>query len=125
MFHRLARLAVAIALLQICGGHWGLLQAIAWAGMVVNYAQTEESIPAALEKTFDGNHPCALCVAVKEGRGEEKKQEIAKTLVKLEAVLSIRIPVKQPEAEGCEYQIVSESAERLAFPPLSPPPLRA
>ena len=125
VLHRLAKLAVAIALLQICGGHWGMLQAIAWAGMLVNYTRSEASISTALEKTFDGEHPCDLCVAVKVGRDAEKKQETAKTLVKYEAVLAAKPLAFEPHSSSWEYSLSDEAAERVGFPPLSPPPVRA
>jgi hypothetical protein len=123
LLSRVAKLLVAIALLQICGGHWGLLQGVAWAGMFVSYASREASLPDAIEKTFSGDNPCKLCVAVQEGRGMEKKNEVMKTLVKLEAVLSPVRVLPVPEEEHCKYAPVDEAAEQIAFPPISPPPL--
>ena len=93
--------------------------------MVVNYTQDGTSITTALEKTFDGDHPCNLCVVVKEGRDAEKQQEVAKTLVKYEAVLLARPLVVEPCGVNYSYAELTETAERIAFPPLSPPPLSA
>jgi hypothetical protein len=67
-------LAIALALAFSIGVHWGFLQSVAWVGMVVNYAQ-EGSVGKALAKTFDGNHPCALCKQIAKGRQSEKKPE--------------------------------------------------
>ena len=33
------------------------------------------SLSEAVTKTFDGQHPCALCKFVQDGRAEEKEQE--------------------------------------------------
>jgi hypothetical protein len=63
-----------IAFFQLIGGHWAVLQAGAWMGMVMAYARNG-SVSAAISKTFDGKHPCPVCCAVQEGR----KQEEAKT----------------------------------------------
>lgn len=112
-------------MLQICGGHWGMLQGVAWAGMFVTYASQEASLPEAIEKTFSGDNPCKLCTAVQEGRGQEQKNETAKTLVKFEAVLPAARLVEIPEGESCRYRVMNDTAERIAFPPHSPPPLAA
>ncbi len=54
------------------GFHWAALQSAAWIGMTVKYAQNS-SLGDALEKTFDGKHPCKLCKFVQEGKQAEKK----------------------------------------------------
>ena len=102
-----------------------MLQGVAWAGMFVTYASQEASLPAAIEKTFGGDNPCKLCTAVQEGRGQEQKNETAKTLVKLEAVLIAARLVEMPEGEPCRYTMIDDLAERISFPPASPPPLAA
>ena len=72
MARRLFQLCVAAALIIAVGGHWAVLQSVAWVSMAVNYSQTD-SIDVALEKTFSGKNPCKLCLAVKKGKQEEKK----------------------------------------------------
>lgn len=56
------------------GLHWALLQTVAWTGMLVRYAQTD-NFATAVSKTFDGDHPCPLCVAVEQGRAAERQQD--------------------------------------------------
>jgi hypothetical protein len=56
------------------GLHWAVLQTVAWTGMLFTYSR-DASFKEALTKTFDGQHPCPLCKAIKQGRAEEKKQE--------------------------------------------------
>jgi hypothetical protein len=66
--------AITVLLLVLSLGlHWALLQTVAWTGMLVAYAQ-KGSIAQAITKTFDGDHPCALCKVIKQGRAEEKRQ---------------------------------------------------
>jgi len=41
-----------------------LVQSIAWAKMVVEYRQGN-GLRASLQKTFDGVHPCSMCLNVR------------------------------------------------------------
>ena len=70
MSSRLLKLPVVLALMVSIGLHWAFLQSVAWVGMVVSYSQTD-SLSIALEKTFDGQHPCRLCHFVKDGQQQE------------------------------------------------------
>jgi hypothetical protein len=65
--------AGALALLLLVGGHWAVLQSLAWARMVVVYSQ-HDSLSTALRKTFDGRHPCALCLRIRYGQQEEQQK---------------------------------------------------
>ena len=49
----------ALAILQISGGHWALLQTSAWVGMIIQYSQ-RAGLKAGLTQTFDGDHPCSV-----------------------------------------------------------------
>lgn len=118
----LAKLLAVIAAVQLLGGHWLALQSVAWVGMVISYAQ-EESFADALEKTFDGAHPCQLCHAVKQGQNEEKKQEIAKTMVKVEAILAAATQLPQPAYSRQCFATVTNSALARTLAPPTPPPL--
>jgi hypothetical protein len=42
-------------------------------GMIVAYTK-DGDVSTAITKTFDGNHPCALCCAVQDGRKQEEKK---------------------------------------------------
>lgn len=53
-------------LIFLVGGHWGMLQVMAWTGMVISYSR-DASLAEALSLTFDGEHPCALCCEVRDG----------------------------------------------------------
>ena len=56
---RLSRLFVLLAAIQILGGHWLALQSVAWLGMLADYSRGATLITA-IEKTFDGEHPCSV-----------------------------------------------------------------
>jgi hypothetical protein len=72
--YTVVRLAFVPVLVLTLGLHWALLQSVAWTGMIITYSQ-ENPLPVALRMTFDGNHPCPMCKAIKEGRAQEKQQE--------------------------------------------------
>lgn len=121
MLNRLSRFICILAALQVCGGHWLALQSVAWVGMLANYARGE-TLGVALEKTFDGEHPCGLCKVVKSGRAEEQKQDVVKLIVKLDAVLARVAALTPPQASDCKYfdGILVIAARSLA-PPTPPP----
>ena len=62
-----------MAVFQLMGGHWAVLQATAWVGMVVKYSEAE-GVEAGITKTFDGKHPCDLCLSIAKNKQTEKKQ---------------------------------------------------
>lgn len=73
VFVRLGHLLLILALLVATDGHWAVLQTVAWTSMLANNLQTD-SFEAAVTKTFDGEHPCAMCKVIKQGHSEERKQ---------------------------------------------------
>jgi len=71
---RLLHLSVAAMLVLAVGGHWVLLQSVAWVRMTVSFSQAAP-LDKALRMTFDGEHPCALCKAVKQGKQSERESD--------------------------------------------------
>jgi len=69
-------MAAAVAMFLLAGGHWGTLQAVAWAGMLWNYTQAEGSLLSGVEKTFDGEHPCTMCDSIKTAKAKEKTEPV-------------------------------------------------
>lgn len=66
------RIAVAVlGCLHLCGGHWGVMQAVAWSKMLVNYS-AQDGLMEGARKTFDGEHPCHMCKAIEEGKKKEE-----------------------------------------------------
>lgn len=121
VFQRLAKLLVLLAAVQLLGGHWVVLQSAAWVGMLVSYSQGE-SVVAALEKTFDGAHPCDLCKVVKSGRDEEQRKPVVETVLKQEAVLVVKVEVPRPAQTTMEFLAPLERAgEAWSAVPTQPP----
>lgn len=122
MLSRLARLLVLMAAVQILGGHWAVLQSVAWVGMVVKYSEAE-SLGTALEKTFNGAHPCGLCVVVQEGQSEEKERGGERTVMKVDAILVAKFQAPTPASRPWVYLAESLHAEAAPLAPPTPPPL--
>jgi hypothetical protein len=76
------QLLLILALFATCGGHWVVLQSVAWTNMLVTYSKADD-VTRAIGKTFDGQHPCSLCKRIVSGKGSEKKQDVQRTIAKL------------------------------------------
>ena len=78
MLRRLGLVFAALALFSIAGGHWAVLQTVAWAEMLRDYTQQTGSVAVAVEQTFDGAHPCGLCLQIASAKQEEAKAQNGK-----------------------------------------------
>lgn len=87
------------ALLVSMGGHLALVQTIAWGNMLVEFS-SKGSFSEAVDKTFDGEHPCHLCKVVKKTKSEEEKKPLLKSEMKWEVALPG--PVKVPFPRSTE-----------------------
>src|SRR2546423_7998285 len=79
---RMARMLALVAMLNFAGAHWIVLQSIAWSGMLVTEAQ-HSRLAEAVQKTFDGAHPCQLCKGISRAQQNEKKPAVPFQLGKL------------------------------------------
>ena len=77
VFRTLGIICTALALFSIAGGHWAVVQTVAWAEMLRTHSQHGDSLAVAVEQTFDGQHPCALCQAIALAKSGEHKQSPA------------------------------------------------
>jgi hypothetical protein len=98
-----------------------LLQSLAWVGMTINFSRTN-SLDVAIEKTFDGQHPCNLCHFVAEGKKSERAKEVVKAETKLDLISSPYFILPSPTEHSIELTVLLVSGRlRLDAPP-SPPP---
>lgn len=122
---RIARLLVVGAICLSLGMHWALLQGIAWTGMLISFA-SEGTVIEAVQKTFDGQHGCALCKKVKEGRGSnnEQPQQTGQSVKKMDAVL-VEVPtLVAPAGETISFAMIRERMVKRNEMPEPPPPRR-
>lgn len=101
--------ACFLAVFVMAGGHWLVLQTVAWTRMIGAYSR-QDSLTAALEKTFSGRHPCALCLKIRRGRQQEAQQG-----KKLPALKPEKSPEGLCDTRGVTVP-VAPSASRSATP---------
>ncbi len=118
---------VCLALFGLFGGHWGVLQAIAWAQMLRDYSKNAP-IAEAIAKTFSGESPCGMCTKISEERQkEERAPAVAKFDKKAEIFLvEMCDALKKPEGEDYSYLNAGESTptKRSEGPPAPVPIIR-
>jgi hypothetical protein len=92
----------------------------------VSRAQTA-SVSEAVSTTFDGDHPCALCQAVEQGREREQDPDTLPALRMLADVSFVRpagVVLPPPASVELTYLDRVETAFlRADSPPLQPPRL--
>ena len=65
---------MSLLALRLLGGDVAMLQVVAWTGMIVSLT-AGRGVAAAVESTFDGEHPCPLCNALKEVKPSGQEQQ--------------------------------------------------
>ncbi len=107
----------------LVGLHWVLLQAFAWTGMIVRYSR-DFGVRRAIVMTFDGEHPCPLCLAIKAGRATEKERSEQQFLagIQLEAVLAPSGVALGHAAPGRRHPSPESQAAARSLPPPKPRP---
>ena len=117
-----------LAMFTIAGGHWTVLQTVAWAEMLHDCSQRGTSLTVALEQTFDGQHPCALCREIQAGKNRERQENPASPDLQKAAKIKARLAdaVFCPAthlAVGISFpRFIAPFAPGRAEPPPTPPP---
>ena len=120
----LARRMVVLLTCLSLGMHWAVLQGVAWTGMFLANLN-QGTVTEAVEKTFDGEHPCRLCLTVKEGQKQDKddsKPLAAKSVKKFEAVLVAETRLVAPPAQIRSFPWLVSRFEGRSERPSMPPP---
>lgn len=91
-------------LLVSMGGHLALLQTVAWGNMLVEFSSTN-SFSEAVDKTFDGEHPCHLCKVVKKSKSESEKKPLLKAEMKWEVTLPAPVMVPLPHSTELVFRV--------------------
>jgi hypothetical protein len=107
------------------GLHWVAIQTLAWGVMLVERVQVVP-LSEAVETTFDGEHPCRICLLVREGRAAEKTADgvPVSQVSKLDWVLrwetsTALLPVHGSKTDGFAPVL---GARSRSYPPPLPPP---
>lgn len=121
--HRISAATCLIAVLAAGGGHWTFLQTFAWTRMLVEFS-AQNSLAEAVEMTFDGKHPCPMCLRIEMGRKQERRQPMTVELRKLELFYEVRVCQERGAAWGRDSGTTFLSKLHLDFieaPPRPPP----
>ena len=121
IFSRLSRLLVVLALLVSIGGHWALLQSVAWTRMLIERTHAD-SFATAVQTTLDGEHPCDMCKRITEGKQSEQQPEKSQVKVKMDLLCERRLIAIAPPSEPMIFQSgPTGGAPRAERPPVPPP----
>ena len=121
MNSRLATFLCLMAVFQLTGAHWAILQATAWTGMVVNYSKAE-GVGAGISKTFDGKHPCGLCLSIAKHKQTEKKQSSQFAAAKIYLIAHAqRCTLQPPRYFWCLKAPIASLSSYDGSPPFPPP----
>lgn len=125
---------MAVVLILLMQGPAIFVQEIAWVKMLATYTQ-ERGWKRGVVETFDGNHPCELCVKaskIRENEGNKEPAERRKGELRFQFSWAEMVPARLlvlPKASGREIPVlkspwIEDLLGRGADAPISPPPKR-
>jgi hypothetical protein len=118
---RLTHLLVLTAFVFSCGGQWYVLQGVAWANMIREYSQTVP-LAQAVQMTFSGEHPCAICKAIAAKRSSERQNALSLEKYEKKFISSAAVAVEPPASSSFQYpDDVTVLRSRIETPPTPPP----
>ncbi|RZO16802.1 MAG: hypothetical protein EVB09_05935 [Verrucomicrobiaceae bacterium] len=79
MLNKIRTLLICIFVFTVAGGHWGMMQVIAWSEM-----SSQQKNISFIGAIF--SDPCELCIKISEERGKEKKDPKSSANVKNQMV---------------------------------------
>jgi hypothetical protein len=121
---RLAGFLCLIAVLQLTGADWGILQIAAWTGMLVNYSRAE-GVEVGIAKTFDGKHHCSLCFKIAKNKETEKKEAAQLVTAKVYGTDLSECWMLIPPNQSSDLEISDSFFCSLDSRPPVPPPRRS
>ena len=122
MHSRLAKWVVVALLVTVTGGHWAFLQTAAWVRMTIDYSQ-KDGLSVALQKTFDGRHPCNICRLISTEKKSEQKKQTQKFETKLDFFFNAKMIALYPPAFPSVCVSLESPNSRIERPPAPPPRL--
>ncbi len=112
---------LVVMILHMTGGHWMLLQTVAWSRMIVEYSRFSP-MQVALKETFDGQHPCEMCKGIQKAKQTEKKQEAQLVTAKYDFLFEHRdFLIVPPSFSSARILLRGLHALRNEPPSLRPP----
>jgi hypothetical protein len=100
-----------------------VLQSLAWTTMLAKNLRTA-SVSEAVGRTFDGEHPCALCKNIAKSKKAEKKSDLPPEFKKFEFSFSPSTFLFTPPSIFHKVHVVDAASDALTHAPPTPPPRR-
>lgn len=110
-----------VAILMATGTHWLAFQSFAWTTMLAENLQSS-SLSSAIQRTFDGKHPCCLCKEIAKDKQSEKKSDVQVELKKLDYSHNRSQFVFCGPSHFYEVRTAEDSAVSVTQLPALPPP---
>jgi hypothetical protein len=119
---RLTYFVVLVAFICSCGGQWYVLQGVAWARMVMDYSQVVP-LTQAVQMTFSGEYPCAICKALAEKKQSENAKvfNLDKSQKKLSSPAFV-LARPFPSVSSRDFVLRDEFFQTRSEAPPTPPP---
>ncbi|MEI9999803.1 MAG: hypothetical protein WDO13_11940 [Verrucomicrobiota bacterium] len=118
---RLTHLVVLAAFLLSSGGNWAVFQAVAWGNMIREYS---EMVPLsqAVEMTFSGKYPCALCKLIAEKKTAEQQKTLALDKLAKTFLVPSEFHLAVPRVADVAYAVENAAVCPRGETPPTPPP---
>ena len=127
VLHLVGHAACFVALFAMLGGHWLVLQSVAWTRMLVDFSR-QDSFTTAVAKTFDGEHLCPMCRKIQAGRQQEEQQQKNTPPLKREKMPDMMLDNRQlppdfvpTDAQDAVPTVPRLRADFIQTPPVPPP----
>lgn len=124
MIKGIGHLLAACALFYFTGAQWLALQSIAWTRMVITYSE-DYTFLEAVQRTFDGSHPCKMCKSIVEEKKNQEQAAVKFALAdkKLEALPVSGFALPSPFSnEDIRFFPLAETRLARSSLPETPPP---
>lgn len=119
-------LLLILSVFGSAGGHLMALQSVAWASMLWDNAQHDRPL-AAVQKTFDGHHPCGRCheiAADQAKRSSIPAQELERRYDPCD-LPQVAYRLGEWFTGSVRWPFESSAMNSLSSRPSTPPPRRA
>ena len=110
-----------VAVVTATGTHWLAFQSVAWTAMLAENLHTH-SLQRAVQRTFDGKHPCCLCKEIAKDKQSEKKSDLQVDLKKPDFSHNRFEFVFCAPVHFYEVRTANDTAASLMQAPALPPP---
>jgi hypothetical protein len=118
-------ITAAFFALLLSAGPLGLLQVVAWTGMVVDYS-ARYGLGEGISRTFDGKHPCSMCDTITQTRKDESSAKSSTSLQanKITYLAAVVVSVPRQDAPPSPQLYFASQCYFVGYitQPVLPPP---